>query len=221
MSQHNMKVEVLKQSGEKHSSKVDLNSAVFGIEPNKHCVYLAVKAEMASLRQGTSSSKTRAEVSGGGRKPWRQKGTGRARIGSTRNPAQVHGGVAFGPEPREYNVKINKKVRQLARRSALSAKLQNKNLLVVDVLKFDKPKTRDFVNLLDNLNLNDKKVTFLVNEIEENGWLSVRNLYKVNLLSVNAASTYDIVDGKKVLEFEVDSFYDPRNYGEISEKFRR
>ncbi len=189
-----MKVEVIKQSGEKHTSKVELKSSVFGIEPNDHCVYLAVKSEMASLRQGTSSSKTRGEVSGGGRKPWRQKGTGRARIGSTRNSARVHGGTAFGPEPRDYQVKLNKKVRQLARKSALSSKFKDKNLLVVDELKFDKPKTRDFVNVLDNLDLLNKKVTFLVNEIEENSWLSVRNLDQVNFLAVSSASTYDILD---------------------------
>ena len=122
---------------------------LFEVEPNKHCVYLAVKSEMASLRQGTSSSKNRSEVSGGGRKPWRQKGTGRARVGSSRNPSRVHGGVAFGPEPHEYKIKINEKVRKLARRSILSVKAKEKKILVIDKIKFDKPQTKEFLNILD------------------------------------------------------------------------
>ena len=139
-----MKIDVLKQSGEKKTKKIDLHSLVFEVEPNKHCVYLAIKSEMASLRQGTSSSKNRSEVSGGGRKPWRQKGTGRARVGSSRNPSRVHGGVAFGPEPHEYKIKINKKVRKLARRSILSAKAKEKKKMEFDKNKFDKKQTRDF-----------------------------------------------------------------------------
>ena len=189
-----MKVDVFKQSGEKQTKKMDLNSLVFEVEPNKHCVYLSVRSEMASLRQGTSSSKNRSEVSGGGRKPWRQKGTGRARVGSSRNPSRVHGGVAFGPEPHEYKIKINKKVRKLARRSILSVKAKEKKILVIDKIKLDKPQTRDFLIILDKLNLKQKKVTFLVNELEENTWLSSRNLYKINVISVDAASTYDLID---------------------------
>ena len=122
-----MKIEVINQSGNKRKTGIQLNSKVFGISPNKHCIYLAVKSEMASLRQGTSSSKTRGEVQGGGRKPWKQKGTGRARIGSLRNPSRVHGGVAFGPKPRKYSIKVNNKVRKNARKSILSYKFkQNK-----------------------------------------------------------------------------------------------
>ena len=189
-----MKIDVLKQSGEKKTKKIDLHSLVFEVEPNKHCVYLAIKSEMASLRQGTSSSKNRSEVSGGGRKPWRQKGTGRARVGSSRNPSRVHGGVAFGPEPHEYKIKINKKVRKLARRSILSVKAKEKNILVIDKIKIDKPQTKEFINILDKLNLKQKKVTFLINELDENIWLSARNLYKINVISVDAASTYDLVD---------------------------
>ena len=119
-----MTSEIQNQLGKKVKSKIELNSNVFGIEPNDHCVYLAVKSEMASLRQGTSSSKTRGEVSGGGKKPWKQKGTGRARIGSTRNPARVHGGAAFGPKPRKYNLKVNAKIKKIARMSVLSSKLK-------------------------------------------------------------------------------------------------
>ena len=110
-------------NGSESSKKFKLNKEVYGIKPNEHCIYLAVKSEMASMRQGTSSSKTRAEVSGGGAKPWRQKGTGRARVGSTRNPSRVHGGVAFGPKPRKYNLKVNKKVKKVAKKSVLSQKL--------------------------------------------------------------------------------------------------
>ena len=120
-----MKVDLYNKKGKK-TSKIDLNDKVFSIRPNEHTIYLAVKSELAANRQGTSSSKTRAEVRGGGTKPWKQKGTGRARVGSTRNPSRVHGGTAFGPEPREYNDKVNRKVKSIARKSALSQKIESK-----------------------------------------------------------------------------------------------
>ena len=189
-----MKIDILNQVGQKTKSKIELKSSVFGIEPNDHCVYLAVKSEMASLRQGTSSSKTRGEVSGGGKKPWKQKGTGRARIGSTRNPARVHGGAAFGPKPRKYDLKVNAKVKKLARMSVLSSKLKEKKLIVLDEITINSSKTKDFVSILKALNLNDKKVTFLLNEIEENIYFSSRNLYRVNMVESGSASTYDMID---------------------------
>ncbi|MBC8213993.1 MAG: 50S ribosomal protein L4 [Candidatus Marinimicrobia bacterium] len=194
-----MKLNIYKKTGEKASSKVELNDNVFGIEPNKHCVYLTVKSEMAALRQGTSSSKTRGEVSGSGKKPWRQKGTGRARIGSLRNPARVHGAAAFGPKPRSYNVKINRKVRQLARKSVLSDKVASGNLMVLDNLNVETPKTKDFTAILDSLKLSDTKITIMVADMSENLWLSVRNLKNVYIVPATSASTYDMLDCQKLL----------------------
>ena len=189
-----MKVDILNQVGQKTKSKIELKSSVFGIEPNDHCVYLAVKSELASLRQGTSSSKTRGEVSGGGKKPWKQKGTGRARIGSTRNPARVHGGAAFGPKPRKYDLKVNAKVKRLARMSVLSSKLKDKKLIVLDEVIVSNPKTKDFLSILKALNLIDKKVTFLLNEVGDNIYFSSRNLFRVNMVESGCASTYDMID---------------------------
>jgi large subunit ribosomal protein L4 len=189
-----MKIAVHNIKGKETTKKVDLSKDIFGIEPNDHCVYLAVKSEMASLRQGTSSSKTRGEVSGGGKKPWKQKGTGRARIGSTRNPARVHGGAAFGPKPRKYDLKVNSKIKKLARMSVLSSKLKDKKLLVLDKVMIDNPKTKDFISIINALDLNNKKVTFLLNQIEENVYLSSRNLFRINMVESTGASTYDMID---------------------------
>ncbi len=194
-----MKINIYKKTGEKGTAKIEVNDSVFGIEPNKHCVYLTVKSEMASLRQGTSSSKTRAEVSGSGKKPWRQKGTGRARIGSMRNPARVNGATAFGPKPRDYKLKINRKVRQLARKSVLSDKVASGNLLVLDNLNMETPKTKDFITILNNLKLSKTKITILVSDISENLWLSVRNLKNVYVVPATSASTYDMLDCQKIL----------------------
>ena len=188
-----MKIDILNQEGKK-TKKINLNADVFEIEPNDLCVYLAVKSEMASLRQGTSSSKTRAEVSGSGKKPWKQKGTGRARVGSTRNPARVHGGAAFGPKPRKYNLKVNSKIKKLARMSVLSSKLKDKKLIVLDKIDIDTPKTKNFKSIIEALKLKSKKTTFLVEKIEENVYLSSRNLYRINLVESNSASTYDMID---------------------------
>ena len=156
-----MKLDIYQKSGKKSAKKVTLNEEVFGITPNKHCVYLAVSSEMASIRQGTHSSKTRAEVSGSGAKPWRQKGTGRARVGSIRNPSRVHGSKAFGPKPHKYDKKVNKKVRQLARRSVLSQKVSENNFIVIDNILPKTPKTSEFSGLLKNFNLTGEKVTVL------------------------------------------------------------
>ena len=146
-----MKADIYNKSGKKLSSKIELNNKIFKINPNEHCIYLTVKSEMASIRQGSSSSKTRAEVRGGGVKPWRQKGTGRARVGSTRNPSRVHGGVAFGPKPRKYSLKVNKKVKKVAKRSALSQKLLEKKLIIIEDFVFDSAKTKDFMKILNIL----------------------------------------------------------------------
>ena len=197
-----MKLDIYQKSGKKSAKKVTLNEEVFGITPNKHCVYLAVSSEMASIRQGTHSSKTRAEVSGGGAKPWRQKGTGRARIGSIRNPSRVHGSKAFGPKPHKYDKKVNKKVRQLARRSVLSQKVSENNFIVIDNILPETPKTSEFSGLLKNFNLTGEKVTVLTDTMEENLYLGSRNIKNICVVPVQSASTYDLLDCQMILANE-------------------
>jgi len=192
-----MKVDLYNKKGKK-TSKIDLNDNVFSIKPNEHTIYLAVKSELSANRQGTSSSKTRAEVRGGGTKPWKQKGTGRARVGSTRNPSRVHGGTAFGPEPREYNDKVNRKVKSIARKSALSQKIKSKLFKVVDDLSSDSFKTKDFNKVLNNLEMNNMKLTMIVSN-NKNLYLSCRNLNYINLVSAKSVSTYDIVNSNMLL----------------------
>ena len=197
-----MKFYIYQKSGKKSSKKVTLNEEVFGITPNKHCVYLAVSSEMASIRQGTHSSKTRAEVSGSGAKPWRQKGTGRARVGSIRNPSRVHGSKAFGPKPHKYDKKVNKKVRQLARRSVLSQKVSENNFIVIDNILPETPKTSEFSGLLKNFNLTGEKVTVLTDTMEENLYLGSRNIKNICVVPVQSASTYDLLDCQMILANE-------------------
>ncbi|MAV58653.1 MAG: 50S ribosomal protein L4 [Candidatus Marinimicrobia bacterium] len=209
-----MKIDILNQEGKKLKSKIELSNNVFGIEPNDHCVYLAVKSEMAALRQGTSSSKTRAEVSGTGKKPWKQKGTGRARIGSTRNPSRVHGGSAFGPKPRNYNLKVNFKVKNLAKRSVLSSKYQNKKIIIIDKITLSNPKTKDFLAILKNLKVDSAKTTFLLKSIDENVFLSSRNLFKVSIVESNRASTYDMIDNEiLILDQKTVEFFNNQSNG--------
>ena len=197
-----MKLDIYQKSGKKSAKKVTLNEEVFGIIPNKHCVYLAVSSEMASIRQGTHSSKTRAEVSGSGAKPWRQKGTGRARVGSIRNPSRVHGSKAFGPKPHKYDKKVNKKVRQLARRSVLSQKVSENNFIVIDNILPKTPKTSEFSGLLKNFNLTGEKVTVLTDTMEENLYLGSRNIKNICVVPVESASTYDLLDCQMILANE-------------------
>jgi len=194
-----MKVDIYSKAGKKLSGKIELNDNVFSIKPNEHTIYLAVKSELASKRQGTSSSKTRAEVRGGGTKPWKQKGTGRARVGSTRNPSRVHGGSAFGPKPRQYDLKVNKKVKSLARKSALSNKIKSNLFKVVDDLAMDSIKTKDFSNVLNNLDLSNQKITMIIGESNQNLLLSSRNLNGVKLVLANSLSTLDIVNSNMLL----------------------
>ena len=194
-----MKFEIYHKSGKKSSKKVDLNDDVFGIEPNEHSIYLAVNSEMAAIRQGTHSSKTRSEVAGSGAKPWRQKGTGRARIGSIRNPSRVHGSKAFGPKPHKYEKKVNKKVKRLARKSILSQKVSSKNFIVVDSIDMANPKTSEFVTVLNNLKLNNTKVVVLTDKMEDNLFFSSRNLKDICVVPVASASAYDLLDCQKIL----------------------
>jgi len=181
-------------NGSESSKKFKLNKKVYGIKPNEHCIYLTVKSEMASIRQGSSSSKTRAEVRGGGVKPWRQKGTGRARVGSTRNPSRVHGGVAFGPKPHKFSLKVNKKVKKVAKRSVLSQKLLEKKLIIIENFIFDSTKTRDFMKILNGFNVVDKKTTILLNEVKDNMFFGSRNLRNIYLSKASNASTADLLD---------------------------
>ena len=180
--------------GKETSKKLKLDEEVFGLDPNNHSVYLSIKSEMASLRQGTNSSKTRSEVSGGGAKPWKQKGTGRARVGSTRNPSRVHGGAAFGPKPRKYSLKVNKKVKKLAKKSVLSKKLTDKKLLIIEDFVFSSSKTKDFSLLLNDLDLKNKKTTILLEKVDENILLSSQNIKNVYLAPASSASAGDLLD---------------------------
>ena len=197
-----MKLDIYQKSGKKSAKKVTLNEAVFGITPNEHCVYLAVSSEMSSIRQGTHSSKTKGEVAGSGAKPWRQKGTGRARVGHIRNPSRVHGSKAFGPKPHGYDKKVNKKVRQLARRSVLSQKVSKNSFIVLDNIFPETPKTSEFTSLLKNFNLTEKKVTVLTDSMEENLYLGSRNIKNICIVPVQSASAYDLLDCQMILANE-------------------
>ena len=179
---------------------VDLADAVFNIEPNNQAIYDAVLLQQASMRQGTHKTKTRTEVSGGGKKPFRQKGTGRARQGSTRATQWRGGGIAFGPTPRSYGFKLNRKVRRLALRSALSAKVADNKLTVLDSIKFDEIKTKKFVEVMNNFKF-DRKTLFVVDITDEfdNAFLSMRNLPNAMMLTVETLNVYDIVNADQLV----------------------
>ena len=179
---------------------IELNDAVFGVEVNEHLMHMAVVSQLANKRQGTQSAKTRAEVSGGGKKPWRQKGTGRARQGSTRATQWVGGGIAFGPKPRNYSYKLNRKVRRLALRSALAEKLIAESMIVVENVKFDAIKTKEFVKVMNAFELETK--TLFVVDVEEdfdNAFLSMRNIPNAMMLTVDGLNTFDIVNADKIV----------------------
>lgn len=184
-------VEILKQDGTT-AGEVALNADIFGIEPNKAVVFDVVTAQQARNRQGTHAVKTRSEVRGGGKKPWRQKGTGRARHGSTRSPIWRGGGVVFGPTPRAYGYKVPRKSRRLAIKSVLSQKVLNEELIVVDTLALETPKTKDFKAILDNLEV-DKKVLLVLENENENIYLSARNIPHVKVVSSDNVSVLDAV----------------------------
>ncbi len=177
----------------KKTSTMSLNDEIFGIEPNAAAMHLVVVNYLANQRQGTQSTLTRAEVSGGGRKPWRQKGTGRARQGSTRSPQWTHGGISHGPKPREYGFSINKKVRKLAMKSALSDKVAEEKLLVLDQLSMDAIKTKEVVNVLSALNVG-KKTLIVLPEKNDVIYKSARNIAGVNVTLVNTLNVYDILN---------------------------
>ena len=175
----------------KEVGALELNDAVFGVEVNEHLVHLAVVAQLANKRQGTQKAKTRSEVSGGGRKPWRQKGTGHARQGSTRSPQWKGGGVVFAPTPRDYTIRLNKKEKRAALRSALTSRVQDNKFIVVDELKFDEIKTRKFQNVMDNLKVSKALVVLADNN--QNTVLSARNIAGVKTSQVGSINVYDIL----------------------------
>ncbi len=175
----------------KEVDKLELNDSVFGVEINEHLVHMAVVGQLANNRQGTQSAKTRSEVSGGGRKPWRQKGTGHARQGSTRSPQWTGGGVVFAPKPRDYSVKMNKKEKQLAMKSVLTSKVQDEKLVVVDELKMDEIKTKKFVEIMNNLKV--AKALVVTKDVENNVVLSAKNVADAKTMVVNEINVYDIL----------------------------
>ena len=191
------KVSVYNMEG-KEVGTIELKDSVFGVEVNEHLVHMAVVQQLANKRQGTQKAKTRAEVSGGGRKPWRQKGTGHARQGSIRAPQWKGGGVVFAPVPRDYSFKLNKKEKRAALKSVLTDKVQNGNLVVVDEFKFDEIKTKNFVAMLNNLNVNTKALV-VVGENDTNAALSARNIPTVKTSLTNTINVYDVINANKLV----------------------
>ena len=194
-----MELKVLDINGKETKNSVTLDASVFGIEPNDHSIYLDVKQFLANARQGTHKSKERAEVNRTTKKHHKQKGTGGARAGSLKSPVQRGGGTVFGPRPRNYGFKLNKKVKQLARKSALSMKVKSENLKVVENFTFEVPKTTSFINVMTALGLNKKKSLFIVGDYDKNLYLSSRNLQGVKVVNSSEISTYDIMNASEVV----------------------
>ncbi len=190
------KVSVYNMEG-KEVESIDLSDAIFGVEVNEHLVHMAVVQQLANKRQGTQKAKTRSEVSGGGRKPWRQKGTGHARQGSTRAPQWTGGGVVFAPVPRDYSFKLNKKEKRAALKSALTSRVQADKLIVIDELKFNEIKTKNFKAVMDNLKV--AKAYVVLNEKDENVIMSARNLPNVQTALTNTINVYDVMNGGTVI----------------------
>ncbi len=189
-----MELSVLDKNGKDTGKKVALNDAIYGIEPNEHVLWLDVKQYLANQRQGTHKSKERSEMSGSTRKLIRQKGGGGARRGDINSPVLVGGARVFGPKPRDYSFKLNKKVKQLARRSALSMKAKDSQILVVEDFSFDAPKTKDFVALTNNLQVADKKILLVLPDQNKNVYLSARNLQRVKVVRASDLNTYSILN---------------------------
>ena len=197
-----MEVNVLNIKGENTGRTVVLNDAIFGITPNDHAIYMAVKQYMANQRQGTHKSKERSEISGSTRKLGRQKGGGGARRGDINSPLLVGGARVFGPKPRDYSFKLNKKVKLLARKSALSYKAQANNIVVVEDFTFETPKTKDFVNVVNNLKVAGKKLLVVLPEANKNVYLSARNLERTNLAIASALNTYVVLNAETLVVTE-------------------
>ncbi|WP_333695775.1 50S ribosomal protein L4 [Flavobacterium sp.] len=197
-----MEVKVLDINGKETGRKVQLSDAVFAIEPNKHAIYLDVKQYLANQRQGTHKSKERAEVTGSTRKIKKQKGTGTARAGSVKNPLFKGGGTVFGPRPRSYSFKLNKALKRLARKSVLSQKLADSDLIVLEDFSFDTPNTKNFISILKALGLENKKSLFVLGDSNKNVYLSSRNLKASNVVTTSELSTYTILNTNKLVLLE-------------------
>jgi large subunit ribosomal protein L4 len=194
-----MTLDVFKIDGSKSGDKIDLPDNIFAIKPNDHAIYLSVKAYLANQRQGTHKSKERSEVRGGGKKPWKQKGRGGARAGTTRSPLWVGGGTIFGPRPRDYRQDLPKKVKRLARKSALSHKIKDEQFFVVEDFNIEKPKTKEFTQILNALKVSGKKILFLTDSNKPNVYKSGRNIPKVKILEASKASTYDLLNNQVLI----------------------
>ncbi len=197
-----MEVAVLKSSGEKTTKTVTLSDAIFGIEPNDHAIYLDVKSILANKRQGTHKAKQRNEISGSSKKLKKQKGTGGARAGNIKNPQFKGGGRVFGPTPRDYSFKLNKKVKDLARRSALSYKAKDNSIAILEDLTFDSIKTKQYISLLNALSLADKKTLLILPEVNLNVVLSGRNLQNTKVMTADQINTYDVMHADNVILVE-------------------
>ncbi len=194
-----MEVVVRNIEGEDTGRKIELKDSIFGIEPNDHAIYLDVKGHMANRRQGTHKAKERAEIVGSTKKLKRQKGTGTARAGSIKSPIFRGGGRAFGPRPKSYNQKVNKKVKQLARKSALSYKAKDEQIIIIEDFNMEKPKSKDFANILSKLKINDKKSLFVLSEANKNIYLSARNLPHTQVVLENGLMTYNILNSNQLV----------------------
>jgi len=197
-----MKVAVLDNTGKDTGRKVELSDAIFGIEPNNHAVYLDVKQHLANKRQGTHKSKERADIVGSTRKIKKQKGTGTARAGSIKSPIFRGGGRVFGPRPRDYSFKLNKSLKRLARKSALSMKAKENNVIVLEDFNFDTPKTKNFVQVLKALSIEDKKSMFVLGASNNNVYLASRNLKRANVVNASGVNTYSVVNSNKLILLE-------------------
>jgi large subunit ribosomal protein L4 len=194
-----MEIKVINKEGKETTKKVKLNKGVFGIEPNDHAIYLDVKQYLANQRQGTHQSRERGEIKGSTRKIKKQKGTGTARAGSIKNPLFRGGGRVFGPKPRVYGFKLNKKVKSLARKSALSYKAKESNILILEDLSFKSPKTKDFISVLKNLNVDETRTLFVTTTNDQNTLLSSRNIKNAKVITADKLNTYDILNSGKLV----------------------
>jgi large subunit ribosomal protein L4 len=194
-----MDLKVVDTNGKATSSKVTLADSIYAIEPNDHAIYLDIKQHLANKRQGTHKSKERAEITGSTRKIKKQKGTGTARAGSIKSPVFKGGGRVFGPRPRNYSFKLNVKTKRLARKSALTYKVKDDALIVLEDFNFDAPKTKEFVSILSNLKVNDGKVLLVLGSKNDNVYLSSRNLQNAKVITADSLNTYDVLNAKKVV----------------------
>ncbi len=194
-----MKVAVLNIKGEETGREINLDKSIFGIEPNEHAVYLDVKSYLANQRQGTAKTKDKGEITASTRKIKKQKGTGTARAGSVKSGVMRGGGTFFGPQPRDYGFKLNKKVKKLARKSVLSSRAKEKAIQILEDFSFEAPKTKEFINILNSLSVSDKKSLMLVSDKNKNVFLSSRNLKKTHVSTVDEVNTYDLINAERLI----------------------